>query len=76
MLVSIIIDKWYLWGVQGFQVRGRLGVILARNGHFCLKTVKLLLLPEVEWNDHESWSVLSLTNGTSRVFRNLRSKVI
>ena len=57
-------------------ILGHLGVILARNGHFRLETVKLLLLPGGEWDDLESWSVCSLTNGAYGVLRSLGSKVI
>ena len=72
MLVSIINDHWYIWGVQEFEVKGHLGV---NSGHF-VRTVKLLLLLQTISDDHESWSVWSSTNSTYGVFSNLRSKVI
>ena len=37
---------------------------------------KLLLLPGIELDDHGSWSLLTLTDGTYGVFGDLRSKVI
>ena len=68
----MLIDQWYIWGVQEFEVKGHLGV---NSGHF-VRTVKLLLLLQNISDDHESWSVLSMTNGSYGVFRNLRLKVI
>lgn len=73
-MVGVIIDKWYLWDVQGFEVRCHLGAFLARNGHFCPKPVKLLLLAELKRSDHESWSVSPLINGTYRMLRNFEIK--